>query len=102
LEQHEPVPGATQLRALAPEGLAGLRRVHLEVELVGSPRYDVSLEQELGDVEGVDDVLAGQRQQDVATRRDVQPPTLACREDLGEFDGLAVVGEVIELPLELP
>ena len=61
LEQHDPMAGPAQLGALAPERLTGIRRVHLEVELVHPARNDVALEQELRDVEGVDDVQAGQR-----------------------------------------
>ena len=101
LEQHDPVTGAAQLGALAAEGLAGVGRIHLEVELVHPARHHVALEQELRHVEGVDDVLAGQRQLDVAPGRDVHAATVAGRQVLGVLDGLAVVGEVVELPLEL-
>ena len=53
-----PWPIAAELGALAAEGLAGVARVDVEVELVVLVGHDVALEQELRDVEGVDDVLA--------------------------------------------
>ena len=66
-------PDAAQLGALAAERLAGIGRVDREVELVRPTRHDVALEQELRDVEGVDDVLAGEGQLDGPAGRDDHP-----------------------------
>ena len=71
------MPDPAQLGALAAERLAGVGRVDGEVELVGPPRDDVALEQELRDVEGVDDVVADERQLDRPTGRDHHPAALA-------------------------
>ena len=89
LEQHDAVAGAAQLRALAAERLAGVGRVDREVELVHPARHDVALEQELRDVEGVDDVLADERQLDVPPAGTyMPPPSLVSGMDSRVQDGL--------------
>src|SRR3954453_5453812 len=62
VEEHRGVEGAAQLGALATERLAGVGGVDGEVEGGRPPRHDVSLEQELWDVERVDDVLRAYEQ----------------------------------------
>ncbi len=115
VEQHDRVAGAAQLGALPAEGLVGVLVVDLEVELVDPARDHVALEQELRDVEGVDDVVAGQVELDGAPGRDDETAVSAGRDELAEqrircrrdipvrvLDRGVGVRHVVELPLELP
>src|SRR3954451_11984617 len=75
VEEHRAVEGAAQLGALAAEGLAGVGGVNGEVEGRRPPWHDVSLEQELRDVERVDDVLRAHEELELdrPTGRNVHP-----------------------------
>src|SRR5664279_4714742 len=59
-----PAAGLPPGPGLAPGRPAGIARVDVEVEVVHLARHDVALEEELGDVEGVDNVRAEQRDVD--------------------------------------
>ena len=104
LEQHDPMADPTQLRALAAERLAGIARIEGQVELVHDPGDDVPLEQELGDIEGVDHVRAAQVEMGRLAGRQGQAAVGTDRYGHGEQRlgvGWGVGGEVLERPLEL-
>ena len=101
VEQHQAMAGPAQLRALAAERLAGVFLVDRDLEHVDPARHDVTFEQELGDVEGVDDVRALQAQLDRSAGRKHEAAILAGREELRVDRVLAALIEILEGPLEL-
>ncbi len=108
VEMHLVVAFAAQLGALAVERPADILVLEGELEAVGPARHHVSLEQELRDVEGVDDVRALEVEVDGPADRQRQAAirTLGLGDRQERLHVLVrhrviVVGQVLERPEEL-